>query len=300
LQAQVPSSSDGTVANINLSSIDSGQKNITIQAVLCWSEYYNGKWQPTKTSDVNQPAELGQFNLIETNVFDRSKLLLWVMNEEPDNLRVIISEMGSSLFLLYNTHSVPLGMPLDLSAYIQPLCSSPFRHVWSENNSLSIWYVPSNPDCSDQVPLTTDNILSVLENTLAGRIIDPWNEPQDRWKIPFFYEDSRHVFLVRTTGTLKWVADSQDYGVVVIPGTKYAEAKIAPLILGAGLQKEAGPKFLGEGGPAGIGVVDPAPMRRFVTEDAYINKVICTTGVVAFDDQQIGPSGTIRNVPGMK
>ena len=24
-----------------------------VQAVLCWSEYYNGKWQPTKTSDIN-------------------------------------------------------------------------------------------------------------------------------------------------------------------------------------------------------------------------------------------------------
>ena len=28
---------------------------VTVQAVLCWSEYYNGKWQATKTSDVKAP-----------------------------------------------------------------------------------------------------------------------------------------------------------------------------------------------------------------------------------------------------
>ena len=30
-----------------------------MQAVLCWSEYYNGKWQPAKTSDVDRPTLLG-------------------------------------------------------------------------------------------------------------------------------------------------------------------------------------------------------------------------------------------------
>ena len=32
---------------------------VTVQAVLCWTEFYNGKWQPTKTSDVNLPTTLG-------------------------------------------------------------------------------------------------------------------------------------------------------------------------------------------------------------------------------------------------
>ena len=34
---------------------------MTVQAVLCWSEYYNGKWQPAKTSDVNNPVPLGPY-----------------------------------------------------------------------------------------------------------------------------------------------------------------------------------------------------------------------------------------------
>ena len=47
---------------------------VTVQAVLCWSEYYNGKWQPTKTSDVNRPTQPGQFPL--DDAFDRSTLRL--------------------------------------------------------------------------------------------------------------------------------------------------------------------------------------------------------------------------------
>ena len=35
-----------------------GRPKVTVQAMLCWSEYYNGKWQPTKTSDINQPADI--------------------------------------------------------------------------------------------------------------------------------------------------------------------------------------------------------------------------------------------------
>ena len=48
--------------------------NIDVSAVLCWSEYYNGKWQPTKTSDVARAgACLGRS---DQNGFDRSLLRL--------------------------------------------------------------------------------------------------------------------------------------------------------------------------------------------------------------------------------
>ncbi len=38
------------------------QARCSRQAVLCWTEYYNGKWQPTKTSDVNLPTVIGSFD----------------------------------------------------------------------------------------------------------------------------------------------------------------------------------------------------------------------------------------------
>ncbi len=38
---------------------------VAISAELCWSEYYNGKWQPTKTSDVNLPTSLSGLGLFD-------------------------------------------------------------------------------------------------------------------------------------------------------------------------------------------------------------------------------------------
>ena len=87
---------------------------MTVQAVLCLSEYYNGKWQPTKTSDVNSPLYLGSFPLSGQSAFDRSKLRLMSI-DEGEALRVYIyhsinqSAVYSS-FRLYNTHSLPAPM----------------------------------------------------------------------------------------------------------------------------------------------------------------------------------------------
>ncbi|HEV2451110.1 MAG TPA: neuraminidase-like domain-containing protein [Streptosporangiaceae bacterium] len=36
--------------------------SVTASAVLCWTEFYNGKWQPPKTSDVNLPTAIGTFD----------------------------------------------------------------------------------------------------------------------------------------------------------------------------------------------------------------------------------------------
>ena len=35
---------------------------VTAQVALCWAEYYNGKWQPTKTSDISLPTMIGPFD----------------------------------------------------------------------------------------------------------------------------------------------------------------------------------------------------------------------------------------------
>jgi hypothetical protein len=50
-----------------------------------------------------------------------------------------------------------------------------------------------------------------------------------------------------------------------------------------------------EGSPAAFGTVDPAAMRRFVTEDAYIRRGIGTSGTVRFGEVEIGPAGGLSN-----
>jgi hypothetical protein len=41
-------------------------------------------------------------------------------------------------------------------------------------------------------------------------------------------------------------------------------------------------------------VVNPAPLRRFITEDANIRRGIGATGEVKFGDMLIGPGGAIK------
>src|SRR5262249_26315558 len=86
-----------------------------VDAVLCWSEYYNGKWQAAKTSDINAPASLlslSQYNV--GNSFDRSQLTLLAL-EDPASSSLVIEGLdhvgwmpATFDFLLYNSHSLPV------------------------------------------------------------------------------------------------------------------------------------------------------------------------------------------------
>ena len=99
-----------------------GGPTVKTQAVLCWSEYYNGKWQPTKTSDANLPTLIWNACEVGNLVFKRTGLILTV-GERDGALRIGLEYDGgwSSFFLLYNTHSSPVrkedqpesGIPFD-------------------------------------------------------------------------------------------------------------------------------------------------------------------------------------------
>lgn len=75
--------------------------------------------------------------------------------------------------------------------------------------------------------------------------------------------------------------------------------KLPDLVLKTDPRKEVRPTFWGDGEPIGPdpGVIDPAPMERFVTEDVYIRQGIGTTGSVKYGDKQIGPSGAVADAP---
>ena len=74
---------------------------------------------------------------------------------------------------------------------------------------------------------------------------------------------------------------------------------ISPLILQTDMSKKVRPKFEGDGAPIvrDPGIVDPGPMQRYITEDAYIHRGIGSTGAVTYGEKQIGPAGAIPNFP---
>jgi hypothetical protein len=126
---------------------------VNVQAVLCWSEFYNGKWQPMKTSDLNRPTMIGSFDPTGDGSFEayRNQVRivpatctgadLWSDLEGPSSAQpslpsdVLILAISTPLnlfpwlngeplsdgdplpgFVLHNTHSLPIPFE-DIAAY---------------------------------------------------------------------------------------------------------------------------------------------------------------------------------------
>ena len=112
-----------TVAQGNIQA----QRKIAVQAMLCWSEFYNGVWQPTKTSEISRPTTVGTFDVDGADAIEASRNLMRIspVTLAPAGLAPIPSDgldaalilaIGSPLasiwpsggFVLYNTHSLPV------------------------------------------------------------------------------------------------------------------------------------------------------------------------------------------------
>ena len=104
-------------------------ESVAVQGVLCWTEFYNGKWQPTKTSDISNPTTIGRFDPAGPGAFENYRGLIQLAPAElmsplamkilydaeftlPDDALILdISVPGQSPdggFVLHNTHSLPV------------------------------------------------------------------------------------------------------------------------------------------------------------------------------------------------
>ena len=275
-----PTPPTGKLAEVSASSLVSANATMmAVQAILCWSDYYNGKWQATRTSDIARPLGLGLFDFFGTNAFDRSKLKLSVLfwTKTKGSVRIIVSnEMGlGASFLLHNVYSAP-----ELREKKKERHFSPKRTLETTTSALKISYPNSNV------------AHLVLDNAISDRTVEPHHPLEGNpWDSPFFYEDGRHVFYVTTSERLVKVPHWSDFGVVL--KTPKPTVDIPPLVL---KPVESTPDLVG---PIikqpGFGAIDPSPIERYVTEDAYINRGIGSSGTVRFGDKEIGPAGSRMN-----
>jgi peptidoglycan hydrolase-like protein with peptidoglycan-binding domain len=145
-------------------STSAATSNIDLRAMLCWTEYYNGAWQPTKTSDSNRTTDLGWFppsgagsietlrNLIriEPSQYTGQQITVGGGTVSPADLAgalilaVVIPQSWMDLlvpgavdptpgFLLYNTHSLPIPLEdMELNYTFSaggPLCTGPLTYL---------------------------------------------------------------------------------------------------------------------------------------------------------------------------
>jgi hypothetical protein len=91
--------------------------NVTVSTVLCWSEFYNGKWQPQKSSDPNRPASLGTFDSSGPNSFDVDRDLLQIT---PVNI--------ASHLAIFKAASAPVDPSFLADALVLGISSPPYKN----------------------------------------------------------------------------------------------------------------------------------------------------------------------------
>jgi hypothetical protein len=291
--------------------------NIIVSAVLCWSEYYNGKWQPQKSSDVNVPANLcsvsgTQFDTTGPSSFDviRNLITITPVNLPPgllpsDALILSISAPDSSIsggFVMYNTHSLPVRWDdltvgtFSLSLFVFP--PAPWRQFGpittytggfisgSGNFTASYW---------TQSPGTFDYQTDILGLSFVPRVIDAAPNSAG-WDSPFFFEDRRNVFYVGTTDTWLPFRLSSTYGIVA-PSVYSASAPNLPrLILNT-------PSPIAPGVPFANGYIpgggDPVAFARFVNQNGTIRAALGSVTPLTYNGARLYPTGQALAQPAL-
>jgi hypothetical protein len=292
------SGTDGALGGLSLGSLKRDAKagaqqvvKVTVKAILAWSEYYNGKWQPARTSDVNRAVKVGDF---VPNAFDRSQLRLSVYDKEPDRagspLVVEVQRGGLHAlerFVIHNTHSLP-----EQSIAV----SQPNEAIRSLNAGGRVFTVSYDQvRFQDEFNTLPRLVRPVLKNrtgdamSAVGPLHDHLESP---WDAPFFVGDSRHLFFVTTSRQPVLIRQDGGYAPPVL--LQKADVQLPPLVQ---LERPIGERRVPVDPTdtlAGFGTIDTGAVKQFVTEDIHIHKALGTPGTVRIGQTEIGPAGGLR------
>jgi hypothetical protein len=255
--------------NVNtLKSVASTAK-IQIEVMLNWSEYYHGKWQPIRTSDVNAPLVLGKD--FEINQFDRNKLKLSSLESflQEDSRALVLSVIYPGnrwgCFKLYNTHSLP---SLEVADII--MIDIAFHEAYPQNK------------------LFKDNNVLNIDNS-HYQITEPHHRVNDVSNAPFFLQDTRHVFYVKSATSTITVGGHLDLGIQ--PPTYKVIDNLPDLHIIPKFTQGARGFFPGEE------LVPPdvdglGHFNHLFQENKYIQQVLITPDLFRFGNRQINPIGS--------
>lgn len=290
------------------------QTALTVTGLLCFSEYYNGQWQPVRTSEIDQAADLSA--LIDKPT-DRRKLSLrawentdssdealyvqvaadtwqpWVYASSHDGFtRYVWNNSGG--FVLHNTHSSPLlwkdvdPVQLDNPSKLRvlPAASTSPRALeveYGQRGYFGLWFTPSHYKTLSDVDVLTG---SVPQGAVPAQPLS-----LDQWDMPFFFRDVRNVFYVRTGARIITLDHFGGFGVdQVAPAGILDRAKSIPPIHGP--FKPVPPSDPVE---ATQGLADPAEAQRMVAGSDQMRAVIGAGDMVSFDGRVIGATGSVAS-----
>jgi hypothetical protein len=238
--------------------------SVRAQAVLCWTEYYNGKWQSTKTSDVNLPTTIGTFDQTGPGSFEAIRGLLTIVpaqftgtNPEiqnttydfsipPDALILAISGAANSGFILHNNNSLPVRFDdITVLVHVSGFTINYALIAVLDDPPTRQFFIPypgtpylGNYGSGTFTVLLTDGVgyIQYTANILQFHWLPRYTVSQpgspDQWSAPFFYEDRRNLFYVTTTQSTAPLSATQSFGLLAATPVPLAPAApIPPLAL---------------------------------------------------------------------
>ncbi len=305
-----------------------GSGSVAVQAVLCWTEFYNGKWQPTKTSDVSQPTTVGNFDPGGPGSFEACRGQVRIVpaqfTRENANagflspsfqlpgdaliLAITVSSdrYGPAGFVLHNTHSLPVRFEdITLTDLGKPF--GPDGPPPTSIGSVLDWPAPyrsfpkSQPYTGGYGPGTftigyapsladkTEYSSDILQYNWKPR----WTAPQpglpDAWDAPFIYEDRRQQFYVTTTEHLVPAWKYEGFGMQASPGLQEKAGQAGPLTLREPVQVPIPEEITAYSAAGG----DPAAVRRFLAAGQNINAAMPSDLTITYQGRAISPIGSV-------
>ncbi|MFD7916848.1 neuraminidase-like domain-containing protein [Streptomyces sp. NPDC059752] len=258
---------------------------VNVKAVLSYSEYVNGKWQPVKTSDPDRPAYVVQ---VAPGAFDRRILGLAPSVATTGDLLLYSSTTGSVLFRLNH----PNGVQVEPNSHTYQVTAHDLgRTLQSEAGGVDMvaLYTYGLGRTFKSFFLTTSSpITPVQQDVTATTYLSMINDP---WAAPFLTFDARNAFYVEVAPQVasrnRVTGFGIGFGGAVAPNIPPVDWNNDPNPNGR--PSTGSPPIIGSAGrPVGSDAVG-----RGVSEDAFVTKSLGNVGTVRFGPSIIGPAGAL-------
>ena len=263
----------------------------SVEITLSWSEYYNNKWQPRKTSDLNNPIRL--IDSIPKNTFDRQQIKIIYYFDDDQALNILPRYEGNigGTFKLYNKHSAFIDKD---SRYDPQKLKQNFiyREFDDTKSTLSIIYKKvTNSIISETI------INDILQAQEPHNIVSNDDYVSNIFETPFFYQNGKHVFFVEQEKSLiklqkiDYVFTGRNFLDDIKPNIEFTPLWTKPHLVWPLSLVVKDPLInnsinLRSGRPN-----DPNPIN-FENANNSLNKVILDNKIIVYDNVEIGPMGS--------
>lgn len=281
-----------TLSNLKIDQVKSlaGDAKMQVGVMLNWSEYYHDKWQPVRTSDINAPLVLGDD--FKPDEFDRKKLKLSssesLLKDDSGALMISVGYKGKqeSYYKLYNTHSLPIRKE-DIGDSIIPALLQSIRTFSKYKMPLVATYNKSLLDLFTHPESNFDR--TILTTGIHYQIIEPQYQVGDIFEAPFFFQDARHVFFVKSEVSTITVGGHLDLG---IQPPSYGVVNDLPDLHVMPEFPRLPKGFIFPDEYITSDIVDTDLMDSFLAHDSHIDQSLTKIGSIQFGNRLIGPNGS--------